>query len=116
MLLTKQEFASVGMRGSRRVVSDLQLDRCLFTGSFIAQEDDPTFGLVVRNVVATRCKLVKCSVHGVRFEDVLIDGLSLSGVMYIAAAVFKHVKLRGRVGSMFLYVRSHEPIEFEVIG
>lgn len=100
MLLTKQEFASVGLHGSDRVISDLQLDRCVFTGSFVAQEDDPAFGLVVRNVIATSCKLVKCSAHGVRFEDVVIEGLATSGMTYIAGSVFKHVKLSGRVGAM----------------
>lgn len=99
-LIAREEFASIGLRGPDGVVADVRLERCVFGGCSLVQHDDPGFGMVVRDVVATGCRLTRCSVHGVRFEDVLIDGLAISSMLYLAASVFKHVTLRGKVGAM----------------
>ena len=64
MRIEKQEFLHVKSVDSHRTFEDLELVRCEFTGSGLAQFDDPELNLVVRNVTATRCVAKGCSMQG----------------------------------------------------
>lgn len=102
MRIEKQVFLNVKSVGSNRTIADLELVRCEFTGSNLSQFDDPELGLVVSNVTATRCVAKRSFLNGVRFEDVLVDGLTTSGDLRMTGCALRHVTLRGRVGTWFV--------------
>jgi hypothetical protein len=99
--IQQEKFEHVKVVGSGRTIEGLDLTRCTFTGSVLAQYDDPEFGLVVRDVVARRTTARRVQLAGVRFEDVLVEGLN-SDLTRIDGCVFRHVTLRGRAGSLML--------------
>lgn len=93
-----QTFTDSRSFGTDRTYSEIDLERVKFNGCVLAQHDDPGLGLVVRDVTVTRSSATNCTVHGVRFEDVTVDGLSLTKLHHLAACVFRHVTLKGRIG------------------
>jgi hypothetical protein len=95
----KQRCQNGRILGTGRVIEDLELVRCEFIASHIAQFDDPELGLVVRNVSATKCVAKRSGAAGVRFEDVLVDGLDCT-VTRLEGCVFSRVTLRGRIGQL----------------
>ena len=75
--------------------------RCEFRSATLGQVDDPAMPLVVRNVSLTRCAAKgRSSLWGVRVEDVVVDGLTTSPAAVLTACAFRHVTLRGRIGSL----------------
>ena len=101
MVIEKQTFENVKSIGSHRVVSGLELIRCQFVGGSLSQHDDPSFGLIVRDVVARRCSFKRVVCGGVRFDTVLGENLT-STVTRLAGCALRHVTLRGRAGSLML--------------
>ncbi|MER7309883.1 hypothetical protein E5082_31555 [Streptomyces griseoluteus] len=89
--------------GPRKIVnadvdlSGFDLDGVEFRGCAIAQFEHP-LGMVVRAGKLRRCKAVGCSVHGVRFEEILAENLTFSKLTEFAACAFRHVELKGRIG------------------
>src|SRR5256884_3895365 len=102
MLVSKRTFLNAKGGGGHRTFADLELVRCEFTGSNLSQFDGPDLGLVVRDVTATGCVVKRSSLAGVRFENVLIDRLTTSSAVHFDGCAFRHVTLRGRVGSWML--------------
>ncbi|MET9801464.1 hypothetical protein [Streptomyces sp. NPDC006368] len=100
MKIEKRKFQNVKLIGSGRELSDHELVRCEFNGCDLAQFDDPSFGLVVRGVKAERISLKRSFVDGVRFEDVVVEGLATSSLMHLNGCVFRRVVLRGRIGDI----------------
>ncbi|MBT2539178.1 hypothetical protein J7E99_00280 [Streptomyces sp. ISL-44] len=98
MRLEKQKFQNIKSIGSGRELAGYELVRCEFNGCDLAQFDDPGLGLVVRDLTAERITVKRSFVDGVRFEDVVIDGLALSSLTHLNGCVFRHVTLRGRIG------------------
>ncbi|MEU9403118.1 hypothetical protein [Streptomyces sp. NPDC048242] len=88
--------------GSDRTLGPVELDRCVFNGSALAQFDDPHLGLVVRGVTARRCRVIRSGAQGVRFEDVHIDGLAVTSQLNLNGCVFKHVTLTGSIGPLMV--------------
>lgn len=101
MRIEGQQFQNGRILGTGRVIEDLELVRCEFIGSHLAQFDDPDFGLIVRNVSATRCVAKRSGAAGVRFGDVVVDGLDCT-VTRLEGCVFSRVTLRGRIGHLML--------------
>lgn len=91
-------FRSEKIVGGSRVLGGAGMSRCTWVGSTIAQYDDPGFGFVVRDAEARRCKVDNCGAHGVRFQDVLVDGLTIAGGLLLEACLFERVTLRGNIG------------------
>ncbi|MGW3652302.1 hypothetical protein [Streptomyces sp. NPDC000878] len=91
-------FRSEKIIGGSGILGGAGLSRCTWVGSTIAQFDDPGFGLVVRDVESRRCKVDNCGAHGVRFQDVLVDGLTVAGGLLLEACLFERVTLRGNIG------------------
>jgi hypothetical protein len=98
--LDGQAFQRLSSVGSGRTYGGMDLGRVRFDSCALAQHDDPALGLVVRDVTVTRGSAANCSVHGVRFEDVTVDGLSLAKLHQLAGCVFRHVTLKGRIGPL----------------
>ncbi|MEV4351342.1 hypothetical protein AB0J83_43355 [Actinoplanes sp. NPDC049596] len=101
MLIEKQTFLNAKAIGAGRTFADLELVRCEFTASHLANYDDPGLSLVVRDVVARRPVVKRSGVHGVRFENVLVEGLT-GTLTQPAGCVFRHVTLRGRSGALMI--------------
>src|SRR5882762_9361425 len=93
-----QTFTNLRSLGTGRTYGDLDLERVKFNGCVLAQYDDSQLGLVVRDVTMSKSSATNCVLHAVRFEDVTVDGLSLSKLHQLAACVFRHVTLKGRIG------------------
>lgn len=102
MQISKQTFVNEKSVGSHRTFAGLELMRCEFNGSTLSQFDDPGFNLVVRDTTATRCVVKRSDLSGVRLENVLVDGLTTSSTVQLDTCVFRHVTLRGRVGSIMV--------------
>jgi hypothetical protein len=79
-------------------LSEVEIERTEFDNCALAQFEDSTYRAVVRNSSLRRCKVKNCSIHGVRFEDVLVEDLSISRLMHLEACVFHHVILKGKIG------------------
>ncbi|MFC4012864.1 hypothetical protein ACFOY2_36940 [Nonomuraea purpurea] len=111
MEIERQHFTDTNVIGSGRTIGPARLDRCEFVYCRIVQDDDPGYGLVVRDVVASRCALRGSVVRGVRFEDVLVDRTTTTGMIHLEACLFRHVTLRGPVNSMMTIPPSIVPAE-----
>jgi hypothetical protein len=94
---SRRTFERLRGYGTGHGYGELDLDRVTFTGCVLGQQDDPEFGFVVRDVTAARCRTDNCSVQGVRFEDVTVDGLSTKN-QQLGGCLFKHVTLKGKIG------------------
>jgi hypothetical protein len=94
---TGRTFEYLRSYGAGQAFAEIDLDRVKFVGCVFGQQDDPGFGFVVRDVTATRCRTDNCSVEGVRFEDVTVDGLATRH-QGLGGCLFKHVTLRGKIG------------------
>jgi hypothetical protein len=98
--LSGQTFTQARHVGGDRTFAGFDLERVKFTGCVLAQHDGPDYGLVVRDVTLTRVSATNCMVNAVRFEDVTVDGLSLTKLHQLAGCVFRHVTLKGRIGPL----------------
>lgn len=94
---SSETFEHLRAYGSGQTHSEIDLDRVKFVGCVFGQQDDPEFGFVVRDVTATRCRTDNCSVQGVRFEDVTVDGLTTKH-QQLGGCLFRHVTLKGKIG------------------
>jgi uncharacterized protein YjbI with pentapeptide repeats len=98
--LAGQTITDVLLIGSSQEYSGVRLAGCTLKRCRLVQVDDPGFGLVVRDVVLERCRIEGCAAGGVYFEDVTVDTLRLSRPHLLSGCVFKHVTLRGKIGSL----------------
>jgi hypothetical protein len=106
VLIENRTFLNAKVIGASRTFTDFELTRCAFTASGLANYDDPELGLVVRDVVARRPAVKRSVAHGVRFENVLVEGLT-SDLTQLAGCVFRQVTLRGRSGSLMIVGPNH---------
>jgi hypothetical protein len=95
--ITGQEFEQLRSYGTGHTFSEIDLNRVKFVSCVFGQQDDPEFGFVVRDVTATRCRVDTCTVEGVRFEDVTVDGLATRH-QGLGGCLFRHVTLKGKIG------------------
>jgi hypothetical protein len=84
--------------GSPKVLRDAEFNQCQFDGGALVQYDDPTCGLVVENVILHKCRTGNTVLHGVRFENVMVDGLTNRSLLPLEACLLDRVTLRGRIG------------------
>jgi hypothetical protein len=102
-MIEKRVFDAVKSVGSDRTIEGVELDRCEFRAAHLVQYDDPGMNLVVRNVTLTRCGATgRSSLHGVRLEDVVVDTLTTTPEVWLGSCAFRHVILRGRIGSLMV--------------
>ncbi len=90
-------FENLRRYGTGHTFSEIDLDRVKFVGCVLGQQDDPEFGFVVRDMTGARCRADNCSVQGVRFEDVTVDGLTTKN-QQLGGCLFRHVTLKGKIG------------------
>ena len=98
--VANQRFLSLFHDHGPSTIADVRFDRCVFTNCVLAQTRNPDARSLVRHVTLTECQEVGCSVGPAILDDVLVDGLSTSDLLIVWGALFRHVTLRGRVGSI----------------
>lgn len=94
-------FERLRQYGTGRTFSDLELRRVTFKSGVLAQHDDPSFGLAVRDSTLRNCSFSGCTMAGVKLENVMVDGAKFSRSS-ISGCVFHHVTLRGRIGQFII--------------
>jgi uncharacterized protein YjbI with pentapeptide repeats len=94
-------FDRLRQYGSGRVFGDLDLKRVKFTRCVLAQHDDTSFGLVVRDSTLQNCSFSACAMAGVKLENVTVDEARFSKST-IDSCVFRRVTLRGRIGRFII--------------
>jgi hypothetical protein len=84
------------------VHEDLEFVRCKVRGGALGNKArSPVQRTIVRRVRASDCA-VSVDVGPVLFEDVDITNLRTGGVLWVRAALYKHVFLKGKMGSLSL--------------
>ena len=100
------ERLSDGFRNERpgrrpaRLIQGFEVDRCYFHDCTLSMTRYLELRTTVRNVCMNRCEVEHCGVWSAIFEDCVVDGLKTWGHLKIWGAVFKHVTLRGKIGSI----------------
>jgi hypothetical protein len=79
-----------------------RLVQCHFISSRVSITTDPRKRSTVRNMRFIDCEQIGCTLETAIVEDVLEDGFETNGLFQSWAAVFKHVTLRGRIGSIMI--------------
>lgn len=97
-----QEFVQWFDRDTGAVYSDLEFDKCRFESCGISITRDPALRATVRNVHLRRCEQRGSTLRGAIIENVLIDGFKTGGLFQTWGAVFRHVKLQGKIGRIMI--------------
>jgi len=80
---------------------DLEFRHCTFSRCQLSLSGNPNRRTVVSHVNLLNCRAIGCDLNQAIVEDVLVDGLS-TPLLSSWGAVFKHVTLRNRIGSILL--------------
>jgi hypothetical protein len=97
-----REFRSFYDQDSKRIFADLEFRNCRFVSSRVSITRDPRRRSTVRNITLINCEQIGCALEAAIVEDVLVDGFDTGGFFPAWAAVFKHVVLKGKIGSIML--------------
>lgn len=102
-VLEKQVFSGPSTdRDSGAFFESLEFRSCRFEGMSLSITLNPALRSTVRNVALVGCEERGCSLGPAVVEDVLVDGLKTRGLFQAWGAVFKHVRLRGKVGDVMV--------------
>ncbi len=99
--------------GAPQVLQDAEFEQCQFEGGSVAQFDDPSCGLVVKNVLLRKCRGGAVQLHGVRFENVTVDGITNRSGLQLRSCIFDQVTLRGKIGPI-MTMEAHTSIPAEL--
>ncbi|GAA0617823.1 hypothetical protein [Streptomyces crystallinus] len=86
--------------GSGKKYSNVELAGATLRSCVLAQFDDPTFGLEVRDVLLDRCTMDRCAVQGVYFENVTVNDLKAKQAHSLDGCVLSRVVLKGKIGTI----------------
>lgn len=98
----KQRFQGFSDRDSGALFADLQFVKCYFESCAVSITRNPQLRSTVRNVTLVNCEQRGCALDPAIVEDVLVDGLKTHGLFQTWGAVFKHVRLKGRLGRIMI--------------
>ena len=110
---SKETFGYRKLTGSPQVLGDAEFEQCQFDGGALVQYDDPSYGLVVKNVLLRKCRGGPVELHGVRFENVTVDGITNRGGLQLSSCVFDRVTLRGKIGPI-MTMEAHTSVPAEL--
>lgn len=99
---TERQFEAIFDRGEGLLIENRQLVNCTFVNCGLSLTKDISRRSVVRNIEASRCKLIGCHVGPAIFDRIKIDHLSTNDLQIFWGSVFKNVKLSGQIGKMKL--------------
>jgi hypothetical protein len=99
--ISDKEFQGLKIRDQSAVIGPIRLERCHL------DHCGARGWKVDSRPVFRSCELIaaterRCSVGGVVFDEVLVDGLQTDDLLFIWGCAFRHVVLRGRVGRLLL--------------
>ncbi len=97
-----RHFAGLVDRDSGRVLEDLMLHRCSFTGCALSLARAPELRTTVRNARLEDCEVAGCLIQSAIVEDVDVHNLASPDLVSTWGAVFNRVVLRGRFGRLLL--------------
>jgi hypothetical protein len=100
--LRGQTVTGVRLFGAPREYRDIHLVDVTLKLCVLVRRDDLEFRNVVRNAVLERCRMDACDAEGVFFDEVTVDTLRFAQLRPISGCVFRHVTLRGKIGSMMV--------------
>src|SRR5258706_6657209 len=95
-----QKFETFYDQNSSRTFTDLEFRRCHFVSSRISMTRDPRRRTTVRNVKIIDCEQHGCALEAAIVEEGLVDGFKSHGLFQTWGAVFKHVRLQGKIGRL----------------
>lgn len=78
--LKGEGFQNRRLLGSNATYQDVRMSKCSFTACHLAQFDDPQFSLIVKDSTIEECRLDRCSIQGVFFDNVAIRGLAVKQI------------------------------------
>ncbi|MEU8591944.1 hypothetical protein AB0C59_33970 [Streptomyces sp. NPDC048664] len=104
MVVRVERQAVQGIRhiGSPHACTGIDVAGSSLTSCFLAQFDDPNFGLIVRDAWVQACTVDRCQVQGVYFDGATVDGLITKQIHGIYGCVFSRVVLKGKIGSVMV--------------
>lgn len=97
-----QTFMDVDDRESGAIFSDLAFYRCRFERCAVSITLDPGKRSTFCRMKIVQCEEVNCGIWPAIIEDVMIDGLETGQLLIANACAYRHVVLRGKVGSIKL--------------
>jgi hypothetical protein len=100
--LKGQTVTGVRLFGAPREYRDIHLVDVTLRLCVLVRRDDLEFRNVVRNAVLERCRMDACDAEGVFFDEVTVDTLRFAQLRPISGCVFRHVTLRGKIGSIMI--------------
>jgi hypothetical protein len=103
----KQEFAGWIDRDSGRTFQDVEFRRCSFLGCSISATTDPALRSTFRNVRLIDCEQRASGVGAPILENIDVIGLKTHQLLILFGAVFRHVRLAGKIGE--LLINPHVP-------
>lgn len=110
-VIEDERFRDRDDRGSGRLYHDLVFRSCVFESCSLGVAARPKKRPTVREVTLVNCVVLGCQIGSAILEDILVDGLATTGRVpfFVRGAAFRHVSLRGRIGSMTITGDARRP-------
>lgn len=106
--LTGQEFERVMDRGGL-VAQDIVFTQCTFDNCGLSLTNDPQRMSRVSRVALTGCTSMNSIIGPAYLDDIEIDGLKTGDIMIVWGALFRHVTLKGKIGSVKVNTAIQDP-------
>src|SRR6516225_9769157 len=87
-------------RDSGRVIEGMAFESCRFVSCALSVTRDPSKRTIARDLRFVNCEARGVSIYAAAIEDVEVDGLKTNGTLHCWATVFKHVAVRGKIGTI----------------
>ena len=87
---------------SKCVFSDLEFYHCKFTNCNVSVTKNPKRRSIITRSKFVGCEVLDVNVYAAIVEDVLISDLRTHNKLMTNCAVFKHVKLEGKIGKVLI--------------
>ncbi|MFH7595278.1 hypothetical protein WDV06_09265 [Streptomyces racemochromogenes] len=97
-----EEFRDIRILGSNRTYQSTRIAGCKFSACHLAQFDDPEFNLVIKDAAIENCGFDRCSIQGVMFDNVVIEGMRFKQLHRVYGCVFRNVRFLGKVGPVIV--------------
>jgi hypothetical protein len=82
------------------VFSDISLNGCMFDNCSLSRQNNLAKRTIVRKVVADKCRFIGCQIGPAKFIDCHVMNSTSNDLSIFWGAVFKHVKVSGKLTSI----------------
>ena len=101
-LFQDRKFIDFHDRNSTKTYPDLEFQKCYFESCRISWTKDPRRRITIRNVQMVDCEQRGCALDAAIIEDVVVVGLKTDTLFRTLGAVYKHVTLKGKIGTLMI--------------